>query len=279
MATTFLLATFLALLIEFLVVKKSSTLYQVIAKKHVSSGLKVDFFIWLMEIFLVWPVIGRILTLSIGIYLGITINNFLTALTGSTLLSKIPNLPLQIFIALALGDLTLYWLHRIFHKIKPLWFLHMYHHSTTEMTVFSASRDNPAVGAIWSIFLGVSSSLFGSPIEIPLWVIFINIFHTQIIHSKISSDWGIIGSIFISPQAHLIHHSYEKEHIDKNFGFLFTFWDRLFGTYYKGNNLCTTRLGTPDNPQTNFPLSQILINYKKSWGLIFGMVKNRIMKS
>ena len=36
---------------------------------------------------------------------------------------------------------------------------------------------------------------------------------------------------FISPDVHRVHHSDRPEHYDSNFGDLFPWWDRLFGTY------------------------------------------------
>ena len=42
---------------------------------------------------------------------------------------------------------------------------------------------------------------------------------------------------FLSPSLHLIHHSNNPKHFDKNFGFVFVFWDKLFGTYLDETNL------------------------------------------
>ena len=35
----------------------------------------------------------------------------------------------------------------------------------------------------------------------------------------------------MSPSLHWIHHSINPEHHDKNLGFVFPFWDKIFGTY------------------------------------------------
>ena len=53
-------------------------------------------------------------------------------------------------------------------------------------------------------------------------------------HSGINSDWGFIGKyIFLSPQAHRIHHSNLDCHVDKNFGHILVIFDRVFGTWYE----------------------------------------------
>ena len=46
-----------------------------------------------------------------------------------------------------------------------------------------------------------------------------------------------ISFFLMSPSLHWIHHSDNPEHYDKNMGFVFPFWDKLFGTYLDESNL------------------------------------------
>ena len=59
-------------------------------------------------------------------------------------------------------------------------------------------------------------------------------------HLKHSHIWftypRVIREIIASPSLHIIHHSNEPRHYDKNFGFVFTFWDRVLGTYCPPEN-------------------------------------------
>lgn len=41
----------------------------------------------------------------------------------------------------------------------------------------------------------------------------------------------LFGKVFASPDLHKVHHHQKQEFTDSNFGFLFIFWDKLFGTY------------------------------------------------
>jgi sterol desaturase/sphingolipid hydroxylase (fatty acid hydroxylase superfamily) len=51
-------------------------------------------------------------------------------------------------------------------------------------------------------------------------------------HSHIWLRWpGALAYLFGSPAHHQIHHSFHPDHINKNFAFLFPFWDALFGTF------------------------------------------------
>ena len=41
--------------------------------------------------------------------------------------------------------------------------------------------------------------------------------------------------IFITPNMHKFHHHFERPWTDTNFGNIFSFWDRIFGTFVYGN--------------------------------------------
>jgi sterol desaturase/sphingolipid hydroxylase (fatty acid hydroxylase superfamily) len=50
-------------------------------------------------------------------------------------------------------------------------------------------------------------------------------------HANVRLETRRIEWLIITPRTHHIHHSDALEHRDKNFGSLFSVWDRLFGTY------------------------------------------------
>jgi sterol desaturase/sphingolipid hydroxylase (fatty acid hydroxylase superfamily) len=49
--------------------------------------------------------------------------------------------------------------------------------------------------------------------------------------------------IIITPALHLIHHSPDPVETNSNFGFSFSFWDRLFGTFRGVGLESTTGIG------------------------------------
>jgi len=75
-------------------------------------------------------------------------------------------------------------------------------------------------------------------------------FFTAFIHANLRTNLGPLRYLLVSPQAHRVHHSYAPEHIDTNFGTVLIVWDRLFGTYYPGDDEYPV-VGIPD---TEFPL-------------------------
>jgi signal transduction histidine kinase len=62
------------------------------------------------------------------------------------------------------------------------------------------------------------------------------LFYLLGVHLRHSHVWlaypPAVSQLLISPAMHQIHHSTRVEHYDKNFGLVFSVWDRLFGTLY-----------------------------------------------
>ena len=52
--------------------------------------------------------------------------------------------------------------------------------------------------------------------------------HTQILEKQ---KW--LEYIFITPSLHGVHHASDEKYLDKNYGDVFVFWDKLFGTFQK----------------------------------------------
>src|SRR4029077_7936965 len=67
-------------------------------------------------------------------------------------------------------------------------------------------------------------------------------------HSLLDWKFGPLGRIVVSPWAHRIHHSTVPEHVNRNYGGVFSLWDRLFGSWYGGERLnSSSEIGVPDN--------------------------------
>jgi hypothetical protein len=58
--------------------------------------------------------------------------------------------------------------------------------------------------------------------------------YTRFYHGNLRTNLGPLRFVLVTPQSHRIHHSIERSHRDTNFGSLFSIWDRLFGTQYRG---------------------------------------------
>ena len=127
-------------------------------------------------------------------------------------------------------DLVFYVYHRMSHRIRFLWAIHLSHHSSEEMN-FAVSFRQAWFGPISKIpfFMGLPLLGFDPTIVAvagaisTLWGI---VGHTQVIGKLGPLEW-----ILTTPSHHRVHQGSNKQDIDKNYGNLLIFWDRLFGTF------------------------------------------------
>ena len=127
-------------------------------------------------------------------------------------------------------DLVFYVYHRMSHRIRFLWAIHLSHHSSEEMN-FAVSFRQAWFGPISKIpffmvlpLLGFDPTIVAvAGIISTLWGI---VGHTQVIGRLGPLEW-----IFNTPSHHRVHHGSNKQYIDKNYGNLLIIWDRLFGTF------------------------------------------------
>lgn len=126
-------------------------------------------------------------------------------------------------------DFVAYWMHRLNH-VGWLWATHAFHHSPRNLYWASGMRGSP----VHFLLLGVPSLLvqvFFSP-EGPVLslVLVYGVVHNSLIHSNLRLP-RILHWVFVTGESHLVHHARDPRLGNSNFGFLFTFWDRMFGTW------------------------------------------------
>jgi sterol desaturase/sphingolipid hydroxylase (fatty acid hydroxylase superfamily) len=141
-------------------------------------------------------------------------------------------LPLWLFwiLTFVVIDLVFYIYHRMSHRIRFLWAIHLSHHSSEEMN-FAVSFRQAWFGPISKIpffmvlpLLGFDPTIIAAAGVIStLWGI---VGHTQII-----GKLGVLEWIFNTPSHHRVHHGSNEQYIDKNYGNLLIIWDRMFGTF------------------------------------------------
>lgn len=130
-------------------------------------------------------------------------------------------------IALLAADFLRYWEHRFEHRF--MWPIHAVHHSPTEL--HAANTYGHPLQAIPGFFLmAVPLSLLNLGGAIPAAIAAILTFLTIFIHASTSIHFGPLRHVLVDNRYHRIHHSMEPRHFNRNFGIVFSFWDRLFGT-------------------------------------------------
>ncbi|MBC7428106.1 MAG: sterol desaturase family protein [Bacteriovorax sp.] len=173
-------------------------------------------------------------------------------LLGHTWSFKLPPLIegiLATIVTMIAIDAASYFTHRWMHTNKLLWRTHRLHHSVTILNFMSTYRQNPLEIIILNIFrtlaaaIGLAFFHWFFPEETPVITIqglgagfFIYMFTVNLHHSHIPVHYpNFLRYVLISPHVHHLHHSTNSRHVGKNFGVVFSIWDRFFGTYYEEN--------------------------------------------
>lgn len=173
-----------------------------------------------------------------------------------------------------LDDFAKYWVHRWLHTVAFLWPYHRVHHSATNLNFFTIFRTHPIEGILFSIrtalvqgfVLGTFFFLFGEQVSLMMFLganVFtftFNILGSNLRHSPVAMPYPkVVERYFMSPAQHHIHHSVEKMHKDKNFGVVFSIWDRWFGSFEHSINRDITYGLSINEGQKEHNLKQLYI--------------------
>lgn len=151
------------------------------------------------------------------------------ALAPLKVLAALPS-TVKILLALVLLDFSLYWIHRAQHTFDALWPTHVWHHTIHHLYWLSMFRVSLIHLACYAIpQAGIMLLLQMSMREIAV-ASFIAVLVDFWVHSNILVSLGALDRWIVTPKYHRIHHA-SDERMRRNLSFVFTIWDRLFGTY------------------------------------------------
>ena len=172
---------------------------------------------------------------------------------------------LSIF-AFVLTDLLAWVSHWCHHKVGSLWRFHAVHHSQPRLNALSDNRTHVGEVIAAALIVFVPAHVLGLQISAAMGLAFIGLFYSAMLHSNIRSNLGPLKYVFMGPQAHRIHHSVLPQHYEANFGTVFSWWDFMAGTMYRGYDEYPPT-GIKD---TNFPLRTPGDLNPWNWFVIFG---------
>ncbi len=162
-------------------------------------------------------------------------------------------------------DLTGYWVHRIDHEYNFFWNAHIIHHSSEEYNLACALRQSVSTFfRLFTIFL-LPAALLGVPASVIAIVAPLHLFAQFWYHTQHIGKMGFLEKIIVTPSHHRVHHAINKEYIDKNYGQIFIFWDKWFGTFQKELPNVAAVYGITRPVQTWNPIK---INFLHFWLLV-----------
>jgi sterol desaturase/sphingolipid hydroxylase (fatty acid hydroxylase superfamily) len=159
--------------------------------------------------------------------------------------------PLYVEVAAAvlLLDAWMYLWHRANHAAPLLWRFHRMHHSDPEVDVTTGLRFHPGEIAISSALRLAVVPLLG----LDLWQLLL--YETLLLpviafhHSSVALPERldrVFRSAIVSPNMHRVHHSDRQPETDSNFSSIFSWWDRLFHTFRRREDVRALRYGLRD---------------------------------
>lgn len=143
---------------------------------------------------------------------------------------------LLVVAAVVIGDLMRWVQHYVHHKVPPLWHFHSVHHSQRELNLFTQARFHAVEMITLAPILYLPLYVLNLDFELAVWILLFLEWHGRITHANLRTNFGPLRYVLVTPQSHRIHHSRDARHHDQNFGTLFSFWDRLFGTHWRNEN-------------------------------------------
>ena len=136
--------------------------------------------------------------------------------------------------AFVLFDLVWWLVHYAAHKVRFLWCIHGAHHTPKEMNMSVAIRGSLfdfvqyVHLVVWLPILGFHPYLvFTVEILSRLYGVFTHMNEARLRRTP------VLDKLLITPSLHRIHHAANHVYVDTNFSNLFSFWDRVFGTYQR----------------------------------------------
>lgn len=130
-------------------------------------------------------------------------------------------------------DLAFYAVHRCEHRVPLLWRFHALHHSDPDVDVTTAVRHHP----LEYLFTSAVYWLLAIVLDIPVVVVLVHglaVFGAAAVqHGNIRlPEWleRRLQPVLMTTDLHRVHHSVSPDQANANYGAVFSFWDRLFGT-------------------------------------------------
>ena len=197
---------------------------------------------------------------------------------------KIFDLPLTLTVIIAcfiLDDLRYYLHHRIAHRCRWPWAMHIIHHSSRRYSLAVALRLGWTKHFTGTTVLKIPLVLVGFN---PILVIFCGalnavyqfFLHTETVHKL--PKW--FEAIFNTPSHHRVHHGKNPEYLDSNYAGTLIIWDKIFGTFVPENENAYPDYGLVKDFETFNPFKIFIHEYWSILKDVFGSkrsLKDRLL--
>ena len=154
----------------------------------------------------------------------------------------------QVALATVLYDFGATMAHMLLHRYDWLWRFHKVHHSSRVLDWLATTRAH----GVEQLFRSIPTKALLFAAGLPASAVAIGIAIYALVatfgHSNLRLNLSSIEWLFVTPRVHRRHHVPETTH--RNFGTVFTIWDRLFGCLVIKDTRPDEPLGIPGEVET-----------------------------
>ncbi|NOT73799.1 MAG: sterol desaturase family protein [Cyclobacteriaceae bacterium] len=145
---------------------------------------------------------------------------------------SIPNHWIVWMVLLLATDLVWYWYHRMGHEINLFWGAHIVHHQSEEFNYTVSARITTLQAIVRNLFWCILPIIGFHP-SMVIAILVVHGTYSFFTHTQLIGKLGWLEHIFITPSHHGVHHASNEKYLNKNYGDIFVFWDKMFGTFQK----------------------------------------------
>jgi sterol desaturase/sphingolipid hydroxylase (fatty acid hydroxylase superfamily) len=159
--------------------------------------------------------------------------------------NAVAHLPLaaKFLLGLIVFDFVSFVVHVSLHRSNTLWNVHKVHHSTLHLDGFATTRTHMFENLLRFVPGQVVLFVMGMSAAVVAPVVAVAAIYGVSNHSNLGTKLHWIEGLLVTPRLHRRHHV--PSTTQRNFGAIFTIWDRCFGTLIRQDTTPDERYGVP----------------------------------
>ena len=142
----------------------------------------------------------------------------------------------QVLLLFFASDFLYYWIHRAIHRWGWLWKAsgHGFHHAFQNLHALNVGTNHPFEIVLLTLPMVLVATVFGAGAEAVGGASVLVVVNTAAAHATVRMETPGLNWLVTSANQHRRHHSSDFETSNTNFACNVILWDRLFGTYSRG---------------------------------------------